>query len=92
MSVAIDYTASNGDPTEPTSLHKLNEGDKLNLYEEAIMQVGSVLNAYAFKKKYMGYGFGGIPNHMTDYPGNPEDKINCFPINGLEGKPEIKGL
>jgi hypothetical protein len=37
MSVAIDYTASNGDPSDPKSLHYNNpDPKKFNQYETAM--------------------------------------------------------
>jgi hypothetical protein len=42
--VAVDFTSSNGAPSEPTSLH-YQSGDpcRLNPYETAISAVGAVL-------------------------------------------------
>lgn len=60
MSVAIDFTASNGEPTNKDSLH-YNESGKHNQYETAMREVGKILESYAYKKKFIGYGFGGIP-------------------------------
>jgi len=37
MSIAIDFTASNGQTNDPTSLHSLNSS---NQYAQAITQVG----------------------------------------------------
>jgi hypothetical protein len=62
MSVAIDYTLSNGDPTDPKSLHylDLNNSSNKNQYEKAIAEVGGVLEHYAYRKKFTAYGFGAI--------------------------------
>ena len=51
MSIAIDYTASNGHPmVDPESFHRVTKDDKnLNQYETAILQVGNILNYYAYK-------------------------------------------
>ena len=43
--VAIDYTASNGNPAYPTSLHYINPYEP-NEYMKAIQAVGTVLSAY----------------------------------------------
>lgn len=43
LSVAIDFTASNGQVTDPTSLHSL---DDKNQYAQAIRQVGDILESY----------------------------------------------
>jgi hypothetical protein len=59
MFVAIDFTGSNGDPKLPQSLHYLHPThEKLNQYEEAIIQVGQVLEPYDTDKNYPVYGFG----------------------------------
>ena len=49
MSLAIDYTASNGEVTDPKSLHYVNKDDpsKLNEYEIAMEHVGKILDTYA---------------------------------------------
>ena len=63
MSVAIDYTASNGDPSKEGSLHYLDNHDKHrhpNQYELAMSTVGKIMESYAYKKKFAGFGFGGI--------------------------------
>jgi len=49
--------------------------------------VGKVLETYANKKRFMGYGFGGIPKFM-----NKKEPSNCFPLTGKHEAPEIKGL
>lgn len=56
MLVAIDFTASNG------ALHNLSDDPKvLNDYETCIIEVGKVLEPYAYQKKFAGFGFGGLP-------------------------------
>ena len=47
MSTAIDFTASNGEVTDPMSLHRIH-GNRPNDYEMAIQSVGQVLEPYAF--------------------------------------------
>ena len=90
MSVAIDYTASNGDPLKPNSLHHYDpddENNKPNMYETAIRNVGNIMENYAFQKKFAGFGFGGIPEYMDD------DQVNhCFCINKNPKDPRINGL
>lgn len=81
MSVAIDYTASNLDPSDPNSLHFVSEVDKggnrkKNDYEMAMGQVGKILERYAYKQRFTAYGFGG---NTTDEDGNHFDK-ECFPV------------
>ena len=63
MSIAIDYTGSNGDPKTPESLHFLGPR---NSYETAISKVGEILEPYDYDKKYPVFGFGAI----ADFIGN----------------------
>ena len=75
MTVAIDFTASNG---------KLHELDPLmrtkNDYELAIEEVGKILQPYSHKQQFTAFGFGGIPNYIIDRQGGSTDDINmnCF--------------
>lgn len=48
MSLAIDFTASNGPITDPRSLHKQDPNEKdLNQYESALLSVGRIVEPYA---------------------------------------------
>ena len=51
LSVAIDFTASNKDPSDPESLHRIdpNNPNFKNQYEEVMEHVGSILEPYAFQ-------------------------------------------
>lgn len=71
---AIDYTASNGNPSSSNSLHYLG---KNNQYEAALWSVGSVLEPYDSDKAFPCFGFGGIPRHMGVNGVN-----HCFAVNG----------
>jgi len=60
--IAIDFTASNGDPHEPSSLHYLNPdiaGDCNNQYTDAIKSVLNILKDYDSDQLFPTYGFGG---------------------------------
>lgn len=81
LSVAIDFTGSNGDPLEATSLHRL---DGCNQYEQAIMSITSILEHYDDNKCFPIWGFGGIPRFMGDTEPN-----HCFPLNGDRANPEV---
>ena len=61
LTVAIDYTASNGNPSDPSSLHFMGAN---NAYEAAIFNVGQVVEPYDSDKQFPTFGFGGIPRHL----------------------------
>eukprot|EP01035_Chromulina_nebulosa_P030660 gene30660-40761_t len=85
--VAVDFTASNGHPAEPTSLHYINPMGALNPYQQAIVAVGNVLQPYDTDHMYPVYGFGGkvkLPN------GQHSVVQHCFPVYG--GGLEVKGV
>jgi hypothetical protein len=71
LMVAIDFTASNGVPSNPASLHHLNPS-AMNEYEKAIWAVGEILMNYDSTKTVPVWGFGGSP-----VPGAPTS--HCFP-------------
>jgi hypothetical protein len=87
LTVAIDFTGSNGDPRMPDSLHFIHpSGERLNDYEQAIIQVGQILETYDSDKAYRVYGFGArIKNDKGAYDATAE---HCFPIGGGE----VKGI
>lgn len=65
FSCCIDYTGSNGNYTNPTSLH-FNTGPLGSQYQQAIRGVGAVLQPYSTDKLFAIYGFGGIPKFMGE--------------------------
>lgn len=89
MSVAVDFTASNGDPEDEKSLHYLGEKEdgtfEMNSYEIAIEKIGNILDFYAHKHKYWAYGFGAT------LPGE-SDVSHCFPLNKNDKDASITGL
>ena len=46
VSVAIDFTGSNGDPRQPGTLHYLHKDGQLNDYEKAIKAIVTVLGRF----------------------------------------------
>ena len=46
FTVAIDFTASNGNPSTPSSLHYLNPYGTPNQYAAAIQAVGNIIQDY----------------------------------------------
>jgi hypothetical protein len=61
LSVAIDFTASNGSPAHNTSLHFIDPY-KPNQYQKAIMAVGNILLNYDYDKMIPAFGFGAKPH------------------------------
>lgn len=81
--VAIDYTASNGNPNDATSLHYVF-GDSPNDYEKAIVSCGNIVANYDRRNMFPVYGFGGIPYGMNQVQ-------HCFSING-QADSRISGM
>ncbi|UIZ21322.1 hypothetical protein KXD40_000115 [Peronospora effusa] len=81
--IGIDYTASNGPPNDPRSLHFLDPRGP-NQYQHAISSTVSILQEYDADKQFPVYGFGGIP------PG-AHDVDHCFPLNLNPSNPEVAG-
>jgi hypothetical protein len=56
--------ASNGDPSDPSSLHHFSDSIFQNPYEQAIQSVGNIIQDYDAAKLFPVYGFGArIPPH-----------------------------
>jgi hypothetical protein len=59
MVVAIDFTGSNGDPRTADSLHYISRiPNQLNEYQQAILNVGRIVEQYDHDKLFLVYGFG----------------------------------
>jgi len=58
FSVAVDFTASNGDPRKPGSLHYIGHGTQDNQYTTAIKSVGEIIQDYDTDKQFPALGFG----------------------------------
>jgi len=85
LSIAIDYTSSNGLVVNDNSLHKLHEDGQKNEYEKAILALYDILEPYDNDKRFPVFGFGGIPNWLGL-------TSHCFAINHNEGDPYAQGL
>ena len=57
LSIAIDFTGSNGRPTDPRSLHYIGGGEP-NQYERAIYSCGNIMAYYDYDQLFPCYGFG----------------------------------
>jgi len=58
FSIGIDFTASNGSPDSPESLHYMGDPSRPNQYVQALTAVGSVLQDYDSDRAFPALGFG----------------------------------
>ncbi|XP_013395349.1 copine-8-like [Lingula anatina] len=85
VAFAIDFTSSNGDPSDPSSLH-YNSTESPNLYASAIRAVGDVIQDYDSDKLFPAVGFGAnVPpdfniSHQFSLNGKGEE---CEGIDGV---------
>uniref|UniRef100_G3PT76 Copine VII n=1 Tax=Gasterosteus aculeatus TaxID=69293 RepID=G3PT76_GASAC len=87
LKVAIDFTASNGDPRNSCSLHYINPYQP-NEYLKALIAVGEICQDYDSDKRFSALGFGARipPNYEVSHDFainfNPEDD-ECEEIQGV---------
>ncbi|KAM9334494.1 copine-8 isoform 2-T2 [Symphorus nematophorus] len=87
FTVAIDFTASNGNPAQPTSLHYMSPY-QLNAYAMALKAVGEIIQDYDSDKMFPALGFGaklppdGRISHEFALNGNPQNPY-CAGIDGV---------
>ncbi|XP_076863695.1 copine-8 [Brachyhypopomus gauderio] len=87
FTVAIDFTASNGNPSQSTSLHYMNPY-QLNAYAMALRAVGEIIQDYDSDKMFPALGFGaklppdGRVSHEFALNGNPDNPY-CSGIEGV---------
>ena len=84
--VGVDFTGSNGTPSEPSSLHFLSK-DRPNSYQTAIKEVGEVLVNYDTDHKIPAFGFGALIERN-----GKKETSHCFALNGNEDNPEVEGV
>lgn len=82
LTIAVDFTGSNGIPTSPQSLHFMNPSG-MNLYEQALFAVSDILLQYDSDKQVPLYGFGGKINGQTSH---------CFNMNFNPSDPRVFGI
>ncbi|KAF8401570.1 hypothetical protein HHK36_012514 [Tetracentron sinense] len=82
--VAVDFTASNGNPRNPDSLHYIDPSGRLNAYQQAILEVGEVIQFYDSDRRFPAWGFGGktIDGSVS----------HCFNLNGSASEFEVEGV
>ena len=78
LSIAIDFTGSNGIPTQPSSLHYISPS-RPNQYQIAIDAVARILLDYDSDKRIPAFGFGAKP-HFNGF--NSSMVSHCFPLSG----------
>ncbi|XP_065852861.1 protein BONZAI 3 [Euphorbia lathyris] len=81
--VAVDFTASNGNPRSSDSLHYIDPSGCLNSYQRAIMEVGEVIQFYDSDRRFPAWGFGGT---------TPTGVSHCFNLNGSPTDFEVDGV
>nr|CAN65570.1 hypothetical protein VITISV_025897 [Vitis vinifera] len=88
--VAVDFTAvlfcpaSNGNPRTPDSLHYIDPSGQFNAYQQAIMEVGEVIQFYDTDRRFPAWGFGGRTIDGTI--------SHCFNLNGSASGVEVEGV
>jgi hypothetical protein len=82
--IAIDFTASNGNPQSPTSLHYINPVQP-NQYARALQAVGEIIQDYDSDQLFPVLGFGArLP---------PDGRISHeFFVNGSTSNPFCTGI
>ena len=81
LMVGVDFTASNGHPSNPNSLHFLNPRG-YNQYEQALFSVGEILINYDSTKMIDMFGFGGKVQGIVNH---------CFHMN-FSQDPRVPGI
>ncbi|XVF42550.1 hypothetical protein PTKIN_Ptkin01aG0372600 [Pterospermum kingtungense] len=81
--VAIDFTASNGNPRNQASLHYIDPSGRLNSYQQAIREVGDVIQFYDSDRRFPAWGFGGRTYNGT--------LSHCFNLNGNASE-QVEGV
>jgi hypothetical protein len=82
--VGIDLTASNGEPSDPRSLH-YRGGATPNAYQTALAAVGAVLAPYDTDGRIPAYGYGAAlpPANVVSH---------CFALSGVAHDPACDGV
>ena len=80
--VAVDFTTSNGNPRTLDSLHYIDPSSRFNAYQQAIMDVGEVIQFYDSDRCFPAWGFGGRIMDGTI--------SHCFNLNGNASGVEVE--
>ena len=82
-SIGIDFTLSNRPIEDIKSLHRQDyeRRGEMNQYEKAIFEAVSVLEPYSLGRKFVVWGFGGIPSYLEVFK-EKEEVIRCWNLLG----------
>ncbi|XP_062180385.1 protein BONZAI 3-like [Phragmites australis] len=83
--VAVDFTASNGDPRAPQSLHYIDPSGRPNSYQQAILGVGEILQFYDSDRRFPAWGFGAKTEGRILHYFNLNTTSNDCEVVGVEG-------
>ena len=85
LSVAIDFTASNGNPMTPGTPHYIDK-DSLNEYEKAMYTIGSIVQKYDSEKLSQVWGFEAKYDNVVRNAFQVGDESHLWGVKGiLEG-------
>jgi hypothetical protein len=82
LSVAIDFTASNGNPMIPGTPHYI-DSNSLNEYEKAIIAIGSIVTKYDTDQKSHVWGFGAKYEGITRHAFQLGDHTHVRGVKGI---------
>eukprot|EP01083_Nonionella_stella_P083738 231606_1 len=92
LMIGIDFTASNGDPRDPASLHHFTSTEPSS-YQKAIRQIGNILSVYDTDQRFPVWGFGAHFNNVwvggTEYWNGVS---HAFNLNFNLSNPEVNGI
>lgn len=85
LAVAIDFTASNGDPRQPNTPHYFHppESKEWNDYEKAIFAVGSILAKYDSDQQFPVWGFGAKYNNVVRHCFQCGSEVEVQGVQGI---------
>lgn len=88
LTIAIDFTASNGNHKNANSLHHLSPTTNRNDYTDAIYSIGDIITSYCKKNFFPALGFGAF----VSIDNKPSDTSHCFPLSLSTSKPYAMGI
>jgi hypothetical protein len=85
LAVAIDFTASNGDPRQEGTPHYFHPpaSKEWNDYEKAIFAVGSILAKYDADQRFPVWGFGAKYNNVVRHCFQCGNEVEVAGVQGI---------